>query len=188
MPDVKVLTPQRHADERGWFSETFKARDFAEPGVDLPFVQDNQALSHRIWTLRGLHFQAPPHAQAKLIRCLRGGIFDVAVDLRRGSPTYGRWVGAELTAANGRQLFVPVGFAHGYLTTEAETEIFYKVSDYHAPDCEGGVRFDDAEIGIDWPLPASGAVLSRKDRALPALRDLVSPFAYDGRPLRPLEA
>jgi dTDP-4-dehydrorhamnose 3,5-epimerase len=187
MPEVRLLTPKRHGDERGWFSETFNARGLAEKGIDLAFVQDNHVLSHAIGTLRGLHFQAPPHAQAKLISCVRGAIFDVAVDLRKGSPTYGRWVGAELSAANGRQLFVPVGFAHGYLTIEAETEVFYKVSDYYAPDCEGGLRFDDADIGIDWKLPVSGAILSKKDRALPLLRDFESPFAYDGRPLLALD-
>ncbi|MFI5014598.1 MAG: dTDP-4-dehydrorhamnose 3,5-epimerase [Hyphomicrobiales bacterium] len=186
MAGVRLLTPPRHSDERGWFSETFNARSLAEAGIDIAFVQDNQALSHAVGTLRGLHFQAPPHAQAKLVHCLRGGIFDVVVDLRKGSPTYGRWVSAELSAQNGRQLFVPVGFAHGYVTLEAETEIFYKVSDYYAPGCEGGIRFDDAQIAISWPLPASGAVLSPKDRDLRALRDFESPFAYDGAPLQPL--
>jgi dTDP-4-dehydrorhamnose 3,5-epimerase len=188
MPAVRLLTPRRHRDDRGWFSETFRAADFASEGISASFVQDNQALSHMRGTLRGLHFQAPPHAQAKLIRCLRGGVFDVVVDLRKGSPTYGKWVGAELTAANGRQLFVPAGFAHGYVTLEPETEVFYKASDYYAPESEGGLRFDDAEIGIEWPLPASELILSGKDRALPALRDFASPFAYDGVPLHPLEA
>jgi dTDP-4-dehydrorhamnose 3,5-epimerase len=188
MPEVRLLRPKRHLDERGWFSETFKASDFACAGAATRFVQDNQSLSHMRGTLRGLHFQAPPRAQAKLVRCLRGAVFDVAVDLRKGSPTYGRWVAAELTAENGHELFVPIGFAHGYLTLEPRTEIFYKASDYYAPECEGGVRFDDAQIGIDWPLPASELVLSPKDRALPALGDFTSPFIYDGAPLRPLEA
>jgi dTDP-4-dehydrorhamnose 3,5-epimerase len=181
-----VLAPTRHGDERGWFSETYNARSLSGQGIDIAFVQDNQAFSRAAGTLRGLHFQAPPHAQAKLVHCLRGGIFDVAVDLRNGSPSYGRWVSAELSARNGRQLFVPIGFAHGYVTLEAETEIFYKVSDFYAPDCEGGIRFDDPLLEISWPLPASGPVISQKDRDLPALGDFESPFAYDGAPLRPL--
>jgi len=187
MPGVRLLTPRRLLDERGWFGETFRASDFAGEGSSTIFVQDNQALSHAAGTLRGLHFQAPPRAQAKLIRCLRGRAFDVAVDLRRGSPSFGKWVAAELTAANGRQLFVPEGFAHGYLTLEPETEIFYKASDYYAPECEGGLRFDDAELGIAWPLPAPRIILSNKDRSLPGIHSFDSPFVYDGCPLSPLE-
>jgi len=188
MPELRLLTPKRHGDARGWLSETFKASDFADGGgAGTVFVQDNQAMSRAAGTLRGLHFQVPPHAQAKLVRCLRGSAFDVAVDLRKSSPTYGKWAGAELSAANGHALLIPVGFAHGYLTLEPETEIFYKVSDYYAPDCEQGLRFDDPDIGIAWPLPAERMVLSPKDRALPALRDFISPFTYDGTPLRPLE-
>jgi dTDP-4-dehydrorhamnose 3,5-epimerase len=186
--DVRLLTPRRFDDERGWFSETFNARALAAAGLDVDFVQDNRAFSHAVGTLRGLHFQVPPHAQAKLIGCVRGRIFDVVVDLRKNAPSYGKWVGAELTAENGKQLFVPVGFAHGYVTLEPDTEVFYKVSAYYAPDHEGGLRFDDPEIGIDWPLPASGAILSPKDRILPSLRGFDSPFAYEGTPLQPLEA
>jgi dTDP-4-dehydrorhamnose 3,5-epimerase len=188
LPAVRLLTPRRHADGRGWFCETFNARALAGQGVDAAFVQDNLALSRAVGTLRGLHFQAPPHAQVKLVSCLRGAIFDVSVDLRKGSPSYGRWVGTRLTAENGRQVFVPIGFAHGYVTLEPQTEVFYKVSDYYAPASEAGLRFDDPDIGISWPLPASAAVLSEKDRALPLLRDFESPFAYDGAPLEPLEA
>ena len=187
MPQLRLVTPKRHVDERGWFCETFRASDFAEHGSATVFVQDNQALSHARGTLRGLHFQAPPRAQAKLVSCLRGSVFDAVVDLRKGSPSYGAWAGTVLSAANGRQLFVPLGFAHGYLTLEPDTEIFYKVSDLYAPDCEGGVRFDDAAIGIDWPLPASELILSSKDRELPSLRGFESPFVYDGFPLQPLE-
>jgi dTDP-4-dehydrorhamnose 3,5-epimerase len=186
--DVRLLTPRRFGDERGWFSETFNARALAVAGLDVGFVQDNRALSHAVGTLRGLHFQVPPHSQVKLVSCSRGRIFDVVVDLRKGAPSYGRWVGTELSSENGKQLFVPAGFAHGYVTLEPDTEVFYKVSAYYAPAHEGGLRYDDPEIGIDWPLPASGAVLSPKDRCLPSLRDFDSPFAYEGSPLQPLEA
>jgi len=185
---VRLFTPRRIEDDRGWLSETFNARTLAQLGVDVSFVQDNQALSRAPGTVRGLHFQMPPRAQAKLVRCLRGRIFDVAVDIRRGSPTYGRWVGAELSAQNGRQLFVPANFAHGYVTLDPDTEVFYKVSDHYAPDCEAGIRFDDPQLAIDWPLPPTGAILSVKDRTLPLLRDIKSPFAYEGAPLEPLEA
>jgi len=186
--NVRLLTPRRFGDERGWFSETYNARSLAAAGLDMAFVQDNRAFSRAVGTLRGLHYQVPPYGQAKLLSCVRGRIYDVAVDVRKGSPTFGKWVGAELTAENGKQLFVPVGFAHGYVTLEPDTEVFYKVTGYYAPDHEGGVRFDDPEIGIDWQLPPSGALLSPKDRILPSLREIDSPFAYDGTPLTPLEA
>ena len=160
---------------------------FADLGIAATFVQDNHSLSRPAHTLRGLHFQTPPHGQAKLVRCVRGRIFDVAVDLRRGSPTYGQWVGAELTADNGRQLFVPVGFAHGFLTLEPDTEVMYKCSALYAPAHDAGVRWDDPAIGIAWPLPAGVAPeLSAKDRVQPLLADFDSPFAYDGHPLTPL--
>jgi len=187
MPQVRLLKPRRHVDGRGWFSETFRASDFAGESATA-FVQDNHALSHARGTLRGLHFQVPPRAQAKLIGCLKGAIFDVVVDLRRDSPTYGKWITAELTARNGHQLFVPIGFAHGYLTLEPNTEVFYKVSDYYAPECEGGLRYDDAELDIAWPLPPAELILSPRDAALTAMCDFVSPFAYDGTPLEPLGA
>lgn len=185
---VRLLETHRFVDERGWFSETFSARKLEDEGIDVTFVQDNLALSHAPGTLRGLHFQAPPHAQAKLVRCISGAVFDVAVDIRKGSPTYGRWAGAELSAANGRQLFVPAGFAHGYMTLEPMTQVFYKVSNFYAPKSEGGIRFDDAQIGIAWPLPGSAAIVARKDQNLPLLADFVSPFDYDGIPLQRIEA
>jgi dTDP-4-dehydrorhamnose 3,5-epimerase len=185
---VQLFTPRRIEDDRGWLSETFNVRTLAQSGVEVGFVQDNQALSRLAGTVRGLHFQSPPRAQAKLVRCLRGRIFDVAVDIRQGSPTFGRWVGAELSAQNGWQLFIPANFAHGYVTLDPDTEVFYKVSDHYAPNSEAGIRFDDPQLGIDWPLPATGAVLSAKDGALPLLRDIESPFAYEGAPLEPLEA
>lgn len=186
-PPVQLIEPKRHADARGWFVETYNAANFANIGIRDVFVQDNHSLSRPPFTLRGLHFQSPPHAQAKLVRCLRGRIFDVAVDLRRGSPTFGQWVGAELSGENGHQLFVPVGFAHGFLTLEADCEVAYKCSDLYAPAQDGGLAWDDPAIGISWPLPPGTAPeLSAKDAAQPALADFDSPFAYDGRPLVPL--
>lgn len=183
---VVLIKTRRFGDDRGWFCETYAEAKFAALGVADRFVQDNQSYSAQAGTIRGIHFQRPPHAQAKLVRCLRGAIMDYAVDLRRGSPTYGRHVSAELSADNGEQLYVPVGFGHAFVTLTPEAEVAYKVSDIYAPDCDGGVRWDDPDIGIPWPLPASGPVLSDKDRALPLLRDFDSPFAYDGRPLQPL--
>lgn len=176
---VLILTPKRYADERGWFSETFNAARAAEAGLNMVFVQDNHSMSAKAGTLRGLHFQAPPHAQDKLVRCARGAIFDVAVDIRRGSPTFGKWTGVELTEANGRQLLVPKGFLHGFVTRADLTEVLYKCSDLYAPDCDGAVRWDDPDIGIDWGL-AGAPVLSAKDAAAPLFRDFVSPFAYEG--------
>ncbi len=181
MSRVTLLKPRRHGDDRGWFSETWSRRMAREAGIGDAFVQDNHSLSRGVGTLRGLHFQVPPHAQAKVVRCTRGRIMDYAVDVRRGSPTYGRWLAAELTAENGHQLYVPAGFAHAFLTLEPDTEVIYKVSDDYAPECDGGIRWDS--VGIDWPLPASGPVLSDKDRRLPALADFDSPFPYDGEPL-----
>ena len=169
--DVLLITPKRHGDARGWFAETWSEKLMAEAGLADRFVQDNQAFNARAGTLRGLHFQKPPHAQGKLVRVLKGAIYDVAVDIRPGSATFGRWVGATLTAAGGEQLFVPRGFAHGYCTTEADTELFYKVDGQYAPELEGGVAWDDPDLAIDWPL--SGApVLSDKDQKLPRLQDL----------------
>ena len=184
---VKLILPRRNLDERGWFAETYHAARYAELGVDVGFCQDNQVRSHLAGALRGLHFQRPPHGQAKLVRCVHGRIWDVAVDIRSGSPTYGKWVAAELTAESGLQIFVPIGFAHGYLTLEAETEVEYKVSDFYAPDCEGGLIWDDPTLAVPWPLGAGAPLLSPKDRLLPRLKDFESPFDYDGRPLTPLE-
>ena len=182
---VQLIHPRRHSDARGWFVETYNRDTFGALGIDTVFVQDNHSLSAPAFTLRGLHFQVPPRAQAKLVRCIRGRIFDVAVDVRAGSPTFGEWVGAELSAANGDQLFVPVGFAHGFLTLEPDCEVVYKCSDTYAPDTDGGVAWDS--VGIDWPLPdGTTPELSAKDAAQPALSDFDSPFAYDGRPLQPL--
>ncbi|MBU2233088.1 MAG: dTDP-4-dehydrorhamnose 3,5-epimerase [Alphaproteobacteria bacterium] len=183
---VKLLQPRRFGDDRGWFMETYSEASALEAGIDVRFVQDNQSFSAAEGTIRGLHFQRPPHAQAKLVRCVRGSIMDYAVDVRRGSPTYGQYVAAELTAKGGEQLFVPVGFAHGFVTLEPNVEIAYKVSGLYAPDCDGGIVWNDPMIGIDWPLPETGAVLSDKDKVLPTLARFDSPFDYDGRPLLPL--
>ena len=179
LPGVLVLTPARFGDDRGFFSESWNRKRLQEAGIDIEFVQDNHSLSETVGTVRGLHFQAPPHAQAKLVRCGRGALFDVAVDIRQGSPTYGQWVGEELSFENGKQLLVPEGFLHGFVTREPGTEIIYKCSDYYAPDCDGAVRFDDPDIGIDWGFDHSAALLSEKDNAAPFLKDFQTPFVYE---------
>lgn len=186
MPVVRVI-PKRFGDARGWFAETYQRDRFKALGVDADFVQDNHSLSREAGTLRGLHFQTPPHAQAKLVRCLRGRIWDVAVDLRRGSPSYGQWVAAELTAEGGEQLYVPAGFAHGFLTLEPDSEVAYKTSDFYAPECDAGIAWDDPDLAIAWPLAGSAPLLSDKDRKLGPLKDFDTPFDYDGRPLLPLD-
>src|SRR5690554_4269831 len=175
---VLILTPARHGDARGYFSESWNRRRMTEAGIDVDFVQDNHSLSEAEGTLRGLHYQAPPRAQAKLVRCGRGALWDVAVDVRRGSPTYGEWVGVELSDENGRQLFIPAGFLHGFVTRAPNTEIIYKCSDYYAPECDGAVRFDDPDIGIDWGIAAEDAILSAKDAAAPLLAEADLPFIY----------
>lgn len=176
--EVKLIVPQRFGDARGFFSESWNAARMAEAGLDYHFVQDNHSLSSAVGTLRGLHMQTPPHAQAKLVRCGRGRLLDVAVDIRRGSPTYGRWTSAELTAENGHQLLIPAGFLHGFVTLEPDTEIVYKCTDYYAPDCDRAVRFDDPAMGIDWGL-STDPILSDKDTAAPLLADLDNPFTYE---------
>lgn len=182
---VQLIRPKRHGDARGWFTEFYSAPAFTELGIDCTFVQDNHSLSVPAFTLRGLHFQTPPRGQDKLVRCIHGRIFDVAVDVRYGSPTYGQWVGAELSAENGHQLFIPIGFAHGFVTLESGCEVTYKCSDTYAPDNDGGIRWDS--VGIDWPIPSGEAPeLSAKDQVQPTLADFDSPFPYDGRPLAPL--
>lgn len=184
---VRLITTRRFGDDRGWFSETYAETRWAAEGAADRFVQDNQSMSVFTGTIRGIHFQAPPHAQAKLVRCVRGRIIDYAVDLRRGSPTYGQHVAAELSAENGDQLYVPVGFGHAFVTLEPETEVAYKVSDVYAPQCDGGILWSCPTIGIDWPLPETGPVLSDKDTKLPTLAEFDSPFDYDGQPLTPLQ-
>lgn len=179
LPGVLILTPKRFGDDRGFFSESWNRKLLAGHGIDLDFVQDNHSLSAAENTVRGLHFQAPPFAQDKLVRCGQGVIFDVAVDIRKGSPTYGKWVGAELSAQNGRQLLVPKGFLHGFSTRTPGAEVIYKCTDYYAPEADGAVRFDDPAIGIDWGL-SGPAVLSDKDAAAPLLGDFDSPFVWAG--------
>ena len=176
IPDVKVLIPEKHGDHRGFFSETYSRRALAQAGIDTEFVQDNHSLSARTGTVRGLHFQAPPRAQDKLVRVVRGSIFDVAVDLRRSSPTYGRHVSVVLSADAWNEILVPVGFAHGLMTLEPETEVIYKVSDYYAPDHDKGLLWNDPSLGIPWPLPEQDAVVSDKDREQPGFAELVTPF------------
>ena len=173
---VHIITPKRFSDDRGFFSETWNRRALVDAGIDIDFVQDNHSLSRQAGTLRGLHFQTPPHAQAKLVRVVRGAVFDVAVDYRVGSPTYLQWVGVELTAENGKQLLVPEGFLHGFLTLADDTEVLYKCSDYYAPDCDRSVLFDDPDIGIDWG--ADITVLSDKDANASLVANTPSPFTY----------
>jgi dTDP-4-dehydrorhamnose 3,5-epimerase len=177
---VRVLVPRRFSDARGWFEESWSRAALRARGIDLDFVQDNHSLSVRAGTVRGLHFQRPPHAQAKLVRVLAGAILDVAVDARVGSPTYGAWVGVELSAENARQLLIPVGFLHGFVTREADTEVAYKCTDVYAPQCDGAVAWDDPDLGIDWGLGGAAAVLSDKDRAAPGWAGWRSPFVWEG--------
>ncbi len=172
LPEVLLITPRRHGDARGWFSETWSRRSLAAAGLDIDFVQDNEAFNAHSGTVRGLHFQTAPHPQAKLVRVLAGAILDVAVDLRVGSPTRGRWVSARLTAEGGEQLFVPRGFAHGYCTLCDNVMLAYKVDGDYAPQTEGGVIWNDPALAIDWPVSPDQAVLSAKDLVLPRLADL----------------
>ena len=176
LSDVKIIIPTRHGDDRGWFMETHSEKWFREHVSDVQFVQDNHSRSAIAGTIRGLHFQTPPYAQGKLVRCVAGKIWDVAVDIRRNSASYGKWAAAELTPENGRQLFIPVGFAHGFVTLAAGTEVIYKCTEYYAPESDGGIAWNDPDITLPWPLPASGPILSPKDTQLPRLRKLDNPF------------
>lgn len=182
MPLV-LLSPKRFADARGWFSETWNRSRLELAGIAHDFCQDNHSLSKNKGTIRGLHFQAPPFAQAKLVRCVRGRIFDVAVDIRKSSPTFGQWVGVELSAENGKQLLIPSGFAHGFVTLEPDCEIAYKVDAYYSAECDGGVAWNDPRIGIEWPLDGANPILSEKDGSLPSLKALAVEFPYDGNPI-----
>jgi len=172
LPEVLLITPKKHGDERGFFSETYSKKALAAHGFDKDFVQDNHSMSTRRGILRGLHFQRPPHMQDKLVRVTRGAVYDVAVDIRAGSPTYGQWVGAELSDDNWRQLLIPAGFAHGFVALTPTVEFLYKVTDYYAPECEDGILWSDPDIGIDWPLPASRVVTNARDAAWPGIRDV----------------
>lgn len=178
LPGVVILVPRRLGDERGYFCEAWSARRLAEAGLDHDFVQDNESLSARAGTLRGLHYQAPPFAQAKLLRVLRGAVRDVVVDARVGSPTYGRWVAEELSAGNGAQMLVPRGFLHGFVTLEDDTQVLYKVDNPYDAASDGAVAWDDPDLGIDWGIDPARAILSAKDRVAPRFRDWRSPFRY----------
>lgn len=175
---VKRITPPRFGDERGFFSESWNRAKLEAAGLFLPeFVQDNHSMSREVGTVRGLHFQALPHAQGKLVRCGRGRLFDVAVDVRRGSPTYGLWHGEELSFENGRQLWIPAGFLHGFMTLEPDTEIVYKVTDAYAPECDGAVHWKSC--GIDWPLTGITPSMSPKDSEARPLAEFVTPFTME---------
>jgi len=176
---VLALFPRRFGDTRGFFAETYNRQTYQAVGIGQDFVQDNHSLSAKVGTVRGLHFQAPPHAQAKLVRCGRGAIFDVAVDIRKGSPTYAQWIGYELSAQNGAQLLIPTGFAHGFVTLLPDSEIVYKCSDYYAPQTEGALRWDDPAIGIEWPLSGITPAISEKDAAAHGLDGFDSPFSVE---------
>jgi dTDP-4-dehydrorhamnose 3,5-epimerase len=180
IPEIILVQPKRHGDHRGFFEESFVASRYAEGGIEGPFVQDNHSLSGEVGTLRGLHFQSEPSPQGKLVRCTRGRILDVAVDIRKGSPTYGQHVSEELSAKNGRQLWVPVGFAHGFVTLEPNTEVQYKVTSYYDPSADKGLAWDDPALGIDWGLGGKEPVLSGKDTSHPTLADLPTYFTYKG--------
>lgn len=177
LPDVFIIEPQVFGDHRGWFAETYSAAKFSNMGIDTVFVQDNQSFSAQKGTLRGLHFQNNPMAQTKLVRCTRGRILDVAVDIRKGSPNYGQWVSVELTAENFRQLYIPQGFAHAFVTLTDDVEVQYKVDAYYSKECDRGVRYNDPDIGVQWGDITP--VLSGKDQNAPMLKDCDCNFVYN---------
>ena len=178
IPDVKILEPQRHGDDRGFFSEIYNRRVLHDAGIDLDFVQENYSWSAEANTLRGLHFQTGEYVQDKLVQVVSGAILDVAVDLREGSPWYGRYVTAEISAENWRQILVPKGFAHGLLTLVPDTAVMYRVTTHYSPAHDSGIRWNDPDIGVEWPLQAESAILSDKDRKLPFLADCATLFRY----------
>ena len=179
IPGVKLIKPVRHIDSRGFFSEVFRKDALQEYGINVHFVQDNHSLSATKGVIRGLHFQTPPFAQAKLLRVTSGSVFDVAVDIRWGSPTFGRHIAAVLSASEWNQIFVPEGFAHGYCTLEPDTEVLYKVSAYYSPEHDRGLLWCDPALGIDWPVSADQAVISDKDQKHPPLSQLLRFFQYE---------
>lgn len=175
---VYVIKPFVFGDTRGWFMESWSEKKLAEAGIDVDFLQDNHSFSAQKGTLRGLHYQLNPMSQAKLLRCTRGRMYDVAVDIRKGSPQYGQWVGVEMSAENKKQLFIPRGFAHGFITLTDDVEVQYKADNYYAPDCEGNIRWDDPEIGVQWPIQP--AILSDKDKSAPLLKERTNlNFVYE---------
>jgi len=179
LPGVLILIPKRFGDNRGFFSETYNKDTLACHGISTVFVQDNHSLSRDIGVVRGLHFQAPPHAQDKLVRVGTGVVFDVAVDIRKGSPTFGNWIGVELSSENGRQLFIPKGFLHGFVTRTPNSELLYKCSDVYAPDCDGSVLCSDPDIGIDWGINTDDFILSDKDKTAQSFAEFDSPFIWE---------
>ena len=176
IPDVKMITPKKFGDHRGFFSETYSRQAMAEAGIDLEFVQDNHSLSAQKGVVRGLHFQIPPFAQDKLVRVIRGAVFDVAVDLRRGSPTFAKHVTAVLSAEKWNQMLIPIGFAHGFVTLAPDTEVIYKVTNYYAPDHDRGVLWNDPDLGVEWPIAPDEAILSDKDKTQPGFAELKNLF------------
>ena len=172
LPDVLLITPGRHGDARGFFSETYSQKALEQAGFTRPFVQDNHSLSGQRGILRGLHFQRPPFMQDKLVRVTRGAVFDVAVDIRKDSPSFGQWVGVELSADNWRQVLVPAGFAHGFVTLTETAEVLYKVTDYYAPEVEAGLKWDDPEVGIEWPIAPGEVITNARDGEWPGLKEL----------------
>lgn len=178
IPEIRILKPQRFVDGRGYFSEIYNKRTLSSLGIEVEFVQDNCSLSIEEGTVRGLHFQIPPFAQDKLVRVIRGKMFDVAVDLRHGSPSYGRYVSAILSAEEWNQIYIPKGFAHGFCTLEPNTEVGYRVSEYYAPEYERGVHWNDPDLGIDWPISGSEVTLAARDQTLPPLKGLSEFFTY----------
>lgn len=179
IPDVKLISTAKHGDHRGFFSEIYSQYGLHQAGLDIRFLQDNYSFSAETEVLRGLHFQIPPHAQGKLIRVLSGCILDIAVDLRVGSPWYGQHVSVELSAENWQQLWIPIGFAHGYVTREPETAVLYKVSDSFHPELERGLRWDDATLNIDWGIDTASMVINDRDKCLPLISEFQSPFVYE---------
>ena len=177
-PSVMLITPQRHTDDRGFFVEMYSRESLAEVGIRDTFVQDNYSLSRQRGVIRGMHFQIDPHPTAKLVSVIKGAIWDVVLDLRHGSPTFGEHAGVELTPDDGTQIYVPVGFAHGFVTLEPDTEVFYKVTDHWSPEVDRGVAWDDVDLAIPWPIPESEAILSDKDRAQPSFADLPTYFEW----------
>lgn len=176
IPEVKIIRPKKFGDHRGFFSETYSKRSFEAAGLHYDFVQDNQSLSAEVGTVRGLHFQLPPFAQDKLLRVVRGAILDVAVDIRKGSPTFGKHVSAVISAEEWNQILVPIGFAHGFCTLEPDTEVIYKVTNFYSAEHDRGLLWNDPELGIDWPVAADKAQLSDKDRRNPRLAELPDCF------------
>lgn len=180
IPEVVLIRPKKFGDDRGFFSEVWNSQSYSDAGIDLDFVQDNHSYSAAAGVLRGLHFQKPPFAQDKLVRCTRGRILDVAVDIRKGSPTYGKWVSAEISADNWTQILVPKGFAHGFMTLTTDCEVQYKVTALYSPECDANITWNDPDIGIEWGMAAGAIQLSGKDGQAPLLKDIDTGFVYEG--------